>query len=314
MSIKRSIWACHLLLGTAACAIHPLPEDVTRDNTVQIVRKIRCETRFAVQSQLVQLLGESSDLGLAIRSGDLSVSRVTSMYDADRSIVPDAEARKLIDRYRKTAIAFGFRFNILEQNNESISAGFGEALTNGLISVSLKVGDEKERKAERKFTIADTFEGLFTDLDDSECAALAEIGPHLIYPITGRIGMHEVVETFVDLDEEADFSVKDGSFTSFTDTITFQTKIFGSLEPSVQITRDAGEFGINDAGGKIEANRIDVHEVTVSIVPPSDAATPARDVAAVQATPQQRAIQNVEEERRDRQIARDLREVVREER
>src|SRR5947207_14615078 len=36
-------------IGGTGCSIHPLPDDVTRDSTVDIVKKIRCETKKAVE-------------------------------------------------------------------------------------------------------------------------------------------------------------------------------------------------------------------------------------------------------------------------
>lgn len=38
-------WLCLLFVG---CSAHPLPEDVTRSTTVEIVQRIRCEAKQAI--------------------------------------------------------------------------------------------------------------------------------------------------------------------------------------------------------------------------------------------------------------------------
>ena len=44
------------LCGLAACAIHPVPEDVTGVSTYQIVRQIRCEARDVVKKTVIGYL------------------------------------------------------------------------------------------------------------------------------------------------------------------------------------------------------------------------------------------------------------------
>ena len=49
------------LLGVmlSGCTIHPLPEDVTKLNTFQIVKQIRCETRAAGKKLILDQVGTS---------------------------------------------------------------------------------------------------------------------------------------------------------------------------------------------------------------------------------------------------------------
>ena len=47
MLVVRALMCCGLLLGVGACSIHPIPFDVPGYNTVDIVRKIRCEAAKA---------------------------------------------------------------------------------------------------------------------------------------------------------------------------------------------------------------------------------------------------------------------------
>ncbi len=56
MTYFRTLLASVLVCGTTSCATHPLPEDVRTDNTYAIVKKIRCEARFAIRDKLANYL------------------------------------------------------------------------------------------------------------------------------------------------------------------------------------------------------------------------------------------------------------------
>src|SRR5262245_4164544 len=48
--MRLGIFACALsCIALIGCSIHPIPDDLVGDTTVQIVKKIRCETRLAVE-------------------------------------------------------------------------------------------------------------------------------------------------------------------------------------------------------------------------------------------------------------------------
>ena len=47
---KRTAYTVSIAtLFMSACATHPIPDDVTRDSTLNIVKKIRCEARKAIE-------------------------------------------------------------------------------------------------------------------------------------------------------------------------------------------------------------------------------------------------------------------------
>src|SRR4051812_38951327 len=52
----KSALVMALLTLSSACAIHPLPQDVTGNNTARIVRKIRCEARDSIQRKTILYL------------------------------------------------------------------------------------------------------------------------------------------------------------------------------------------------------------------------------------------------------------------
>jgi hypothetical protein len=61
MSIARWSTPLGLSLSLAACAIHPLPEDVAGLTTAQIVHRIRCEAREAVIKARSIIAAEPAD-------------------------------------------------------------------------------------------------------------------------------------------------------------------------------------------------------------------------------------------------------------
>lgn len=173
--------SCLALLSTSACSIHPIPFDVPNYNTLDIVRKIRCEAAKAIETNIL--------IGLA--------------------------GTEELKQYAQAVIVYHFTFTITESNTAEASAAFKLPLTHGTFSLGIGAGAEKERSGERDFTVTDTFaetlEELYKFEDTREgkkirrkpirrsgCEREAD-GPNWKYPITGRIGLDETVRTFVQL-------------------------------------------------------------------------------------------------------------------
>ena len=79
------------------------------------------------------------------------------------------------------------------------------------------------------------------------------------YPITGRIGLDEVVRTYFVLDRGGT------ELRSFSDQLSFTTTIGGSIKPSVELNPLAGQLRLTEASGSLVANRTDVHKVRIVI-------------------------------------------------
>jgi len=56
----HTVFSISLSMIVAGCAIRPLPRDVTRDTTVEIINKIRCEARRALVDELLRLFERSN--------------------------------------------------------------------------------------------------------------------------------------------------------------------------------------------------------------------------------------------------------------
>ena len=95
-----------LLIG---CSIHPLPDDVSRKTTYDIVEKIRCEAKAAVESSLAR---EFNGQGI-----------------------------------KGATIVYQFTFNINEQNDASAGFTLFNPFANGTFNVTANGGSNRVRTA-----------------------------------------------------------------------------------------------------------------------------------------------------------------------
>jgi hypothetical protein len=222
--------AVGISMGMTACAIHPLPEDVTGLSTVAIVSKIRCEAAGAVQA--------------ASKEFKLTGNRKTFFEDS--------------------VIAYNFTLDITEVNNVDATLDLTKLITNGTGTAALTGGVDRTRENARTFTIADTFKSL---LDLQNCSQY-ETGQNHMYPIIGRVGVDEMVRTFVLLaffdNLAAADATKSGAIT-MGDTLTFTTKIQTSLTPKIVLTPIGPSLQIADSNIAIVNSRNDQHKVLIGL-------------------------------------------------
>lgn len=220
--IFASASACILLLG---CSIHPIPDDLVGDTTVQIVKKIRCETRLAIEKHASQA------------------------------------------RYKSAAVAYDFRFTVTENNRGSGAAGFAFPFTNGRFSLNVGAGEDKQRIGVRNFQVVDTF----AELKKEDCSVQAT-NANYRYPITGLVGLDEVVSTFVKLNDQKLLEQAKGPGGSYVDALEFATVMRASVEPAVELAPVADRFRLASGRINLSADRLDVHRLTISL------SIPIRDI------------------------------------
>ena len=164
-----------LASGVTGCSMHPLPENISRANTFDIVERIRCEVREGLQTYLAQVRNPS-------------------------------HAERII---KASTIGYDFTFTITEYNNQGVEDGklaFDrpslQSPSKGF-SLDLTAKGEKTRANTRKFRIVENLNDVYSG---GRCdKAYRE---NWVYPITGSTGMAEVVQTYVKLEEMTDFSRK----------------------------------------------------------------------------------------------------------
>jgi hypothetical protein len=257
--------ACALIVS--GCAIHPLPEDTTRETTYQIVQKIRCEGREALDNISIRLFRSTNhppslELADLVAAGKLEVVDIFKRNSRYRKMV-DPKLVPIFQAYTLSAVTFDFNFTINEENNNLANANFRLPVANGLFTLGSAAGAKFERRGIRKFQITNSFLELHT-LPREACANIAARSGDLIYPITGKIGLEEVFETFVNVD--AGIGIVANQATKFTDTLLFTTTFNASANPRIDLNPVSDRrFQVANASATLSAMRSDAHQVTLAI-------------------------------------------------
>jgi hypothetical protein len=142
---------------------------------------------------------------------------------------------------------------------------FNLPLTNGLFSLgAANAGAKFDRKSERKFEITNSFEELHL-LPHQDCAnAAAKIG-NIVYPITGKIGLEEVFETFIKMDHGVGITTK-GATSNFSDTLTFTTTLSAGVTPKITLNPIPRHvFQVADTSIALTEMRTDQHQVAINL-------------------------------------------------
>jgi hypothetical protein len=261
---------CAFLL--AGCAVHPLPENVTRDTTYDIVQKIRCEGREALDAISVRLLRTSPDptvLAFAdrVEAGTLTVIDLfepKGPYIGLLNQVLPKWVLELFKTYTTSAVTFDFDFMITENNHNGAIADFRMPIVAGLFSLGAHAGANFDRQSHRKFQIVNSFYELHHLSRDYCSNIVARIG-NFAYPITGKIGLEEVFSTFVDLDSNVEGGIA-GDAHRFSDQLTFTTTVSADVTPSIVLDPlPTRAFRLADASYTASAFRQDQHGVTIAV-------------------------------------------------
>lgn len=323
--------AAVISFALGGCAIHPLPEDVTGASTNDIVRKIRCEARDAVRAKLAAWLVNAPNderartVGAALSSGAMSLDAFTT-----QGLTPNTA--KYINYFAQSVIAYNFTFDMTELNNLDATVDLTNPLTRRTFTAALGAGIDRTRENTRTFTISDSFQRLVYQIHDDYCDGFTH-EPNYIYPITGKVGIAEMIDTFVDLalfgglapgsgtggsggNASAASGARGAMQASKTatqgplamgDTIVFQTKLSGSVTPKIVLTPVGKSLQLADASLAAVASRTDVHKVIVGISVPApfnpSAAKPASKPVTrslfiqvahpIGETPEQRALEMI---------------------
>jgi hypothetical protein len=234
------------LAGTAAgCSMHPLPGDFSRKSTYDIVEKIRCEGAEAL-----------------------------------RDIPPGHPFLKSV------YIGYDFDFNITETNglgsadNAHLLSFQGSRPSGRTVTLDVSANASLSRVAHRTFRVVESLEKLRT----ADCTpGRAHARP--LYPITGSIGMGEIVRTYVGLERITTLGTVEGtsgipgapsdSPVVFSDVLTFTTTLGASADTTLTLSAvGVGSFKLTGASLFGNASRSDTHMLTVAIARDPDPVEP----------------------------------------
>lgn len=274
--------------GAAACSIHPLPDDVTGYSTIDIVARVRCEVREALSESVVAFLSDSSHSAKNRRIAEkLKQTDPADRYALYKQFYEnkysgiDNQTAKYFDIYDTAAIAYDFTFEIKQENKTNLGAGLTDPFSNGLLAVGLAAGNERTRKGTRNFRISDTFRALLTEDLNKYCRGQAK-GQNWQYPIAGKIGLAETIDTFIALNELGALVNQKDQVPTLADVLEFETTISGSVNPVLLLTPAGGNVAnrlrLGGASATESASRRDLHRVQVAISLPPDPATDRKSV------------------------------------
>ena len=257
----------------AGCTIHPVQQDVTNVPPKLLVDRIRCEARLAVIDKALVLLRDVAE------NERLSQPALAAKFDAlarniedqrnhskpikfDPRDLPTATAKSFYRRYINTVIAYDFLMQGVENNRVALAADPLRLITNGAAGIALGGSSELMRDNQRHFALADTF-GELLELPDCYPDYIPE---SFVYPISGSVGLREVVDTFIELNEAKPLSVDKDAKTVFADILKFTTTLAGSATPHIQIDPVGAEFGLaSPTNIGLSASRADTHTLTVGL-------------------------------------------------
>ncbi len=227
------------LAVATGCSVHPLPDDVTRISTVDIVKSIRCEALAGLDS-----------------------------------LRPEEQARAA-PIINATVIGFDFVFEIDEKNSASgdpksslLTFANGSKFTGGLTGSATL-----DRMNTRRFTIIDALADLPKPENRALCSDKARA--NWTYPIGGTIGMDEVVRTYLKLEMITELQKATptndpklkGKFTNvvFSDDLTFTTHVDAGAKTRLVLDAVVGRLKVTNAALNVAASRDDTHSVIVAL-------------------------------------------------
>jgi hypothetical protein len=260
MSAVRTLLPVVLACGLGACAIHPLPEDVTGIKTPQIVHRVRCEASEAVHLAKTKIIEE-----------------------------PSASPWRAQIRQKKLkaleSIGIVYSFSLEGQEMNSLGSATATFQKPGIFSANPSISDTLTRENVRTFTVVDNFTKL---LALRKYCAPAAPGPNYQYPIAGKIGVAEMIDTFVtmavyaDLDAEQQ-GLKDGSEApllgmnsapTMVDTLSFTTVLSAGVTPTWTLTPVGKALQLTNASINLGATRMDIHQVIIGLALPGSVSSP----------------------------------------
>lgn len=235
----------------AGCSIHPIPDDVSRYSTEEIVRNVRCEAKEAVRERIEQGLHR-------IDLSDITPDTVLkNKADFERIRRRDPEVAAKFVAYGASNIAYEFDFMIDENNDNTGSVTFNLPFVDSSgFTLGLDGAAKKARSGHRKFTTVEKF----SELVELRCPRdWVPPDRNLAYPLTGSIGVARIMKTFIEVSELG------GGKGDFSDTIKFTTELSGSVKPTLELKPVVDRFRVIKADGNFGSGRKDVHQVTVTL-------------------------------------------------
>jgi hypothetical protein len=265
---SRSLkWAVGIVAASlAGCSIHPIPDDVSRYSTAEIVRNVRCEAKDAVRDKIVEGLHK---YGIFDVQNPDHVLKDKALFERIRRRAPILAAK--FRAYGVSTITYDFDFNIEEKNNNSGGVTFTMPFVGaGKLTVPVDGQFDKTRLGKRTFRTAESF----ADLADLDCNNWVQSERNIAYPLTGSIGIGKIITTFLNISElgkrgAAPKGTNKEEEKVFKDEITFTTEISNaSITPTLTLDAVPHNFRVTHATATSGVSRKDTHKLVVTLLFP----------------------------------------------
>jgi hypothetical protein len=329
-TILSRLFAASIISFASGCSIAPDISDVTPLDTAAVVRHIECETRIAILQNIaayIQANAKDKNTAAVIAAvfGDsdlisilekLRLLKVEALYKLGKG---DPELADYIAAWDTVVIGFGYTFDITEDNNNSGGLSFNFPAGIHAVKLGATAGLQNTRQNKKEFTIVASVANLmqskaclspdmvalnraavpnyspigYRGTPDAETRANIERSqtPNPIHPITGSIGMADVLGTFGSIWRgteggqsratalqprkvaKSPYGLLPGNLTEdandggYIQTLAFTTKISGKINPTIEVA------GSNLTSGTFTSDnsRTDKHQLIVKISAPSPA-------------------------------------------
>jgi GR25 family glycosyltransferase involved in LPS biosynthesis len=275
--IHRALGLCAIAGYLGGCAIHPLPEDTARFDTNAIVLHIRCEARSALQHETTAfLLDPRTPIPDSTRQLARDLADGTIKFEDFDPKKLDRTSRFYLLKYENSAIAYDFTFDMAEDNAIGANLSFLSTMTSGATGFALGAGSDRQRQTIRNFRVSDTFGELRAM---RECAYPYKGDKNYVYPVTGSIGLDEMVRTFVELNEANRLAAPGNSKVPvMADTFSFLTTISVGATPLVTLAPASAAvgFAVLPVPNSLGVSRRDTHKVVIAMSLPPTESEPVR--------------------------------------
>jgi hypothetical protein len=273
MSRFLRVAAVALAFAAAGCSIHPVPEEVTGVDTLDIVKQIRCEARNTLRTLVIDFLQKQ-----ARETGDPFYANLAAQYQNNPASINTfhynlfrgpqyAGAKAAVKLFYDAGIAYNFDLLGSETNNVDPQSSFIRTFFDHKATLGLTAGSDRIRANDRAFTATDTFGGLLTTVGEDYCIGHIVIANY-IYPIAGRIGLDNTMKTFINLTLFGALGgPKDttGKPPTMTDTLTFTTTFKLGVNPMVVFTPVTAAWQLLSASMTTDFERMDRHQVAIGL-------------------------------------------------
>jgi hypothetical protein len=186
--------------------------------------------------------------------------------------------KEIIQKFENSAIAYNFTLDMTETNNLDATVDLSWPFARGSGTAGIGAGVDRSRENIRTFTLTDTFIGL---TKVTYCNGSDVSGQNYIYPLTGTIGIYEMIHTFGYLAVLSNLSGSNGGPPTMGDTIIFTTKLQGSAVPKL-VFSPVKALQVADASLNASASRTDQHKVIVGLALPGKMAAAAKTTSGMQ--------------------------------